>query len=271
MDATGSALVARLADPIERLEKEVARLKQELEKVVMRENEGDEQSENKRRRDGVRDEETIRLPDGVWVKIAEKIDRNDVFAFAMTCKQLREAQQVAGRKLETNLGRRERVECEGLATSSFTYENLDFSHDWVEWNLRRYVLSSSLPLFPFFSADSRSSWCSSLNTTATKMVLLRGFVTMIVNNNYVDLLKFFPGGSTLRDLWYERCRMQEYSDNLDYCEDRYFQVTLRSDSVSEEVLRWLRDTGAELGRKLFFLLPWITASSDNSLFFHSEL
>ena len=56
--------------------------------------------------------------DGVGKKIAEKIDRNDVFAFAMTCKQLREAQQVAGRKLETNLGRRERVECEGLATSS---------------------------------------------------------------------------------------------------------------------------------------------------------
>ena len=142
-------MAARLAASNERLEREVARLKQELEKVVKRENEGFEQSENKRRRDGVSDEETIWLPDGVWVKIAEKIDRNDVFAFAMTCKQLREAQQVAGRKLETNLGLKEDLVSEEEPTIALSYKNLDFSHDWVEWNLRRYVLSLSLS-FLFF-------------------------------------------------------------------------------------------------------------------------
>ena len=45
--------------------------------------------------------EKVELPIAVWAKIAEKLDKNDVFSFALTCKQLREAQQMAGRKLET--------------------------------------------------------------------------------------------------------------------------------------------------------------------------
>ena len=114
------------------------------------------------------------------------------------------------------------------------------------------------PSLSFFSADSRSS-CFRLDTTATRTVLLRGLVAIIFANNFVDLLKLFPGGSTPRNFWY-KCREYPGTDN---CEEWYFQVTLKFDSVSEEALRWLRDTGAELGRKHFlsYFFSWISASS----------
>jgi len=60
-------------------------------------------SGTKRRRTTEEGEEKkeVELPIGVWAKIAEKVGKNDMFSFAMTCKQLREAQQAAGRRLET--------------------------------------------------------------------------------------------------------------------------------------------------------------------------
>ncbi|WZN62987.1 hypothetical protein HKI87_06g45320 [Chloropicon roscoffensis] len=47
------------------------------------------------------EEEEVRLPTEAWAIIAEKINENDVYSFALVSKQLREAQVLAGRKLAT--------------------------------------------------------------------------------------------------------------------------------------------------------------------------
>ena len=47
------------------------------------------------------EEKEVELPTEVWVRIAKKLNKNDVCSFALVSKQLREAQVLAGRKLVT--------------------------------------------------------------------------------------------------------------------------------------------------------------------------
>ena len=46
-------------------------------------------------------EKEVQLPTEIWTMIAAKLNDNDVLAFALTSRQLREAQQQAGRELKT--------------------------------------------------------------------------------------------------------------------------------------------------------------------------
>jgi len=118
--------VRALREKVAFLEDQLKRTQQELQHARA------QQSGCKRKKTEGEVKEEVELPTGVWVKIAEKIDRNDVFAFAMTCKQLREAQQVAGRKLQTRAVIKDwddfntDVEIEDIEASFF-------SEEWCHW------------------------------------------------------------------------------------------------------------------------------------------
>ena len=119
----------------EALEKEVERLKQELARVANREGGSDKKRRRTEASDNARGPE---LPTEIWTKIAAKIDDEDVLAFACTSKQLREAQQQAGRKLVTWP----------------VYEDEDgemackyFTRDWCVWWSRRCNMTETAPEF----------------------------------------------------------------------------------------------------------------------------
>ena len=73
------------------------------------------------------DEEEVRLPTEAWAIIAEKINKNDVYSFALVSKQLREAQVLAGRKLVT------RLTCRYGA-----YDVKFFTEDWCAYWSRKF-------------------------------------------------------------------------------------------------------------------------------------
>jgi len=98
----------------------------------------------------------VELPTGVWAKIAEKLHRNDVFAFAMTCKQLREAQQAAGRELKT------KTEWETMDDGACLDD--EFTRSWCWWHTRSFNID-----------DTRTEYIKAVNTVAAS----RGFLDVL--------------------------------------------------------------------------------------------
>ena len=82
---------------LKRLGEENARLKARLAAALARDV-VDERSGREGEDDGT---PGSNLPTDLWADIAKRLNQNDVFAFAMTCKQLREAQVQSGRELVT--------------------------------------------------------------------------------------------------------------------------------------------------------------------------
>ena len=137
----------------EALEKEVERLKQELARVANREG----GSDKKRRRTEASDNARgPGLPTEIWTKIAAKIDDNDVLAFACTSKQLREAQQQAGRELVTRPSYFDDY-------GDFAYKY--FTRDWCAWWSRRF------------------------NVTETKEKCMSRVIQAAAHSDYLDVLK----------------------------------------------------------------------------------
>ena len=120
--------IKTLKDENDALKKEVTKLGQELARATAGGAEG--ASGGKRKRTEATDrsiEKALpRLPTEVWAEVAAKICRDDVMAFALTSKQLREAQQQAGRKLVT---RPYWEDPPGLHVSSYHVPTF-FSRDW---------------------------------------------------------------------------------------------------------------------------------------------
>ena len=110
----------------------------EIEKERTREFEQETSSGGKRRKTTVAsgDATIPQLPTDVWTKIAANIDENDVAAFALTSKQLREAQQQAERELVTKPFWKDK---NGKHHSSY------FSRDWCIWWSRRFNMTETAP------------------------------------------------------------------------------------------------------------------------------
>ena len=128
----------RLEDEIDALEKEVEQLGREMTRELARVAAGEEErtSGEKRKRtepiDRSIEKALPRLPTEVWAELAAKIHRDDVMAFALTSKQLREAQQQAGRELVTRLYSK----CQAvLCVPMF------FTRDWCAWWSRRFTMT----------------------------------------------------------------------------------------------------------------------------------
>ena len=128
----------RLEDEIDALEKEVEQLGREMTRELARVAAGEEErtSGEKRKRtepiDRSIEKALPRLPTEVWAELAAKIHRDDVMAFALTSKQLREAQQQAGRELVTRLySKFQAVLCVPMF----------FTRDWCAWWSRRFTMT----------------------------------------------------------------------------------------------------------------------------------
>ena len=104
-----------------------------------------------------------RLPTEVWAEVAAKIHRDDVMAFALTSKQLREAQQQAGRKLVT---RPYWEDPPGLHVSSYHVPTF-FSRDWCAWWMKRF------------------------NMTETKDECMKSVIKVAACLGYLDVLKTY--------------------------------------------------------------------------------
>ena len=68
----------------------------------------------------------VKLPTEVWAKIAGMISSNDVCSFALSCKQMRQAQLMAGRRLSTRP-----TWAQGNGTDTFT-------EDWCKYWSRKF-------------------------------------------------------------------------------------------------------------------------------------
>ena len=163
----------------------------------------------------------VGLPTGVWVKIAEKVDKNVVFSFAMTCKQLREAQQVAGRKLET------KTEWKDEDGNTFVEE---FTHSWCWFHTRRFNIS-----------ETRADIIKAVNTVAA-------------SEGYLDVLKHWEDvpADKKKFLWDEVTCMWAASkghlDVLKYLRSQgcpWDEITcdMAAWNGHLEVLKWSRSQG----------------------------
>lgn len=102
-------------------------------------------------------EKQVKLPTEIWTMIAAKLNDNDVLAFALTSRQLREAQQQAGRELKTR-------PCwydDAKDQDSAEY----FSEDWCRW------------------------WSRRLNLSETRPRCVRGVIRVSSERGYLDVLK----------------------------------------------------------------------------------
>ena len=86
----------------------------------------------KRARESEAKKRSVELPTEIWAKIAGDLDGNDVFAFALTSKQHREAQQLSGRKLET-----------AFMETSANENPVHFTSSWCMWTARRLNASET--------------------------------------------------------------------------------------------------------------------------------
>ena len=77
-----------------------------------------------------------RLPTEIWTMVAAKLEDRDVFAFALTSKQHRQAQQQAGRELVTRPCYR---------TENGNHRCEYFSRDWCVWWSRRFNMTETVP------------------------------------------------------------------------------------------------------------------------------
>ena len=118
----------------ELLKDEIASLKIQLASQESVHSTGDERGRKRKKAEG--DANDIELPTGVWAKIAKRVHRNDVFAFAMTSKQLREAQVQSKRELVTKPVSRK--------SDGGLYIRW-FSRDWCLWWTRRFNITETLP------------------------------------------------------------------------------------------------------------------------------
>ena len=82
------------------------------------------------------DEEEVRLPTEAWAIIAEKINKNDVYSFALVSKQLREAQVLAGRELVTRPCRESQY-----GNLIVTY----FTEDWCAYWSKKFIEDHTHP------------------------------------------------------------------------------------------------------------------------------
>ena len=106
-----------------------------------------------------------RLPTEIWAEVAAKIHRDDVMAFALTSKQLREAQQQAGRKLVTKLYLRDK-----FVTLFSVLRNEDCvysTRDWCAWWIKRFNTTE----------------------TETKDECMESIINVAAHNGYVDVLE----------------------------------------------------------------------------------
>ena len=129
---------------IKALEQENAQLKKELEaKVTDGGTEGETSSGRKRRRRTREASENATIPElptEIWTKIAAKLTDDDALAFALTSRQLRVAQQQAGRKLRTRGNTRWKDEW-----GVFMSTRGEVSKDWCIWWSRRMNVVETAP------------------------------------------------------------------------------------------------------------------------------
>ena len=124
--------------PVTRREDENEQLGRELARMPAGGVEGT--SDGKRKRTEARGNAGLRLPTEVWAEIAAKIDKNDVLAFTLTSKQLREAQQQAGRKLVTRPFWEYFDEDENQV-----FDTTFFTKDWCAWWSRHFNMTETAP------------------------------------------------------------------------------------------------------------------------------
>ena len=140
---------------VEALEKENEQLKQELARVTVAGGGEAGTSVGKRTRtepiDRSIEKALPRLPTEVWAEVAKKLKEEDLLAFALTSKQLREAQQQAGRRLVTRI-------------SPWKTER-SFSRDWCVWLSKQ------------------------LNPTATAPEIMFHIIQVASIGGYVDVMK----------------------------------------------------------------------------------
>ena len=140
--------------------REIERLKQEL--ATYRELHGDEDDvfARKRKRSSESEEggEVARLPTEVWTMIAAKVKDLDMMAFALTSKQHRQAQQLAGRKLVTRPGYR---------SENGTHQCEYFTEDWCAW------------------------WSRHFNMTETKEKCMNRVILVAASYGHLDVLKTY--------------------------------------------------------------------------------
>ena len=129
----------RREDEIDALKKESEQLGRELARVTAAGEEGTSRGKRKRTEASHQSIEKALpwLPTEVWAEVAAKIHRDDVMAFASTSKQLREAQQQAGRELVTKLYSNQWQP--GIYVPAF------FTRDWCAWWSRHFNMNETAP------------------------------------------------------------------------------------------------------------------------------
>ena len=177
----------------------------------------------RKRRRTEKSTEKVELPIGVWKKIAEKLHKNDVFSFALTCKQLREAQQAAGRKLET------KTQWKDDDDNSFCVDN-DFTRSWC--------------------------WCHTrtFNINETRPKCFKAVNVVAASKGYLDVLKHWENAPEDKKklLWDEyTCRVAAHGGRLDVlkylrsqgCPWNRWTCAYAAEGGRLEVLKWLRSQG----------------------------
>ena len=133
--------IKTLKDENDALKKEVTKLGQELARATAGGAEGASGGKRKRTEstDRSMEEALPRLPTEVWAEVAVKIHNDDVMAFASTSKQLREAQQQAGRKLVTRPFWEKTDDNGDVEAFGCNF----FTRDWCNWWSRRFNMTET--------------------------------------------------------------------------------------------------------------------------------
>ena len=150
--------IQRQKEKFSEAEREIEQLKRELAKLRELRGGEDDVTGRKRKKSSESEEggTVARLPTEVWTMVAAKLKDKDVLAFALTSKQLREAQQQAGRKLVTRP----------------YYRTKDGSH-----------------LCEYFSRDWCAWWSRRFNMTETKEKCVNRVIRVAAAEGYLDVLK----------------------------------------------------------------------------------
>ena len=221
----GAVPVTRLEGVIDELERENEQLGRELARVTVA---GEERtSEGKRKKTEPLDRSTEkalpRLPTEVWAEIAAKIDDKDVLAFASTSKQLRDAQQQAGRKLVTRPWYQEE---DGHHTVEY------FSRDWCAWWRRGFNTTET-----------------GFNTTETEDECINYVLKVAAYHGYFDVLKRY--WSHVPE---DKKEIQGLLMDPQTCVCAASQGHL-------EVLKWLRSEGCPWDEETCYGAAWASPTS----------
>ena len=169
-----------------------------------------------------------RLPTEVWAEVAAKIHRDDVMAFALTSKQLREAQQQAGRKLVT---RPYWEDPPGLHVSSYHVPTF-FSRDWCAWWRRGFNTTET-----------------GFNTTETEDECINYVLKVAAYHGYFDVLKRY--WSHVPE---DKKEIQGLLMDPQTCVCAASQGHL-------EVLKWLRSEGCPWDEETCYGAAWASPTS----------